>query len=116
MGEVYDSDPALTSFFQGGRARFDGIDSGLDYVFDFPLQDAIARVFTGKAPLRELPKTLAHDALYPDAASLVTFIGLHEMPRFLYRQGATAASLKQAFTFLLTTRGIPMIYSAMKSA
>jgi len=49
VGEVYDSDPALTSFFQGGRAPFDGIDSGLDSVFDFPLQDAIARVFTGKA-------------------------------------------------------------------
>ena len=110
VGEVYDSDPALASFFQGGRARFDGIDTGLDSVFDFPLQDAIARVFTGKAPLRELPKMLAHDAIYPDAASLVTFIGLHDMPRFLHRQGATAASLKQAFTFLLTTRGTPMIY------
>ena len=46
----------------------------------------------------------------PMPASLVTFIGLHDMPRFLHRQGATAASLKQAFTFLLTTRGIPMIY------
>ena len=53
---------------------------------------------------------LAHDALYPDAASLLKFIGLHDMPRFLHEQGATAASLKQAFTFLLTTRGIPMIY------
>ena len=110
VGEVYDSDPALPSFFQGGRARFDGIDSGLDSVFDFPLQDAIARVFAGKAPLRELPKTLAHDSLYPDPATLVTFLGLHDMPRFLHRPGATAESLKQAFTFLLTTRGIPMIY------
>jgi len=53
---------------------------------------------------------LAHDALYPDAASLVTLIGLHDMPRFLHRQDATAANLKQAFPFLLTTRGIPMIY------
>src|ERR1039457_1645909 len=62
----------------------------------------------GNAPLRELPKRLAHDSLYPDAASLVTFLGLHDMPRFLHRQGAAVDGLKQAFTFLLTTRGIPM--------
>jgi glycosidase len=110
VGEVYDSDPALPSFFQGGRVRFDGIDSGLDSVFDFPLQDAIARVFTNKASMRELPKMLAHDSLYPDPTKLVTFLGLHDMPRFLHRPGATAESLRQAFTFLLTTRGIPMVY------
>ena len=32
------------------------------------------------------------------------------MPRFLHRQGVTVDGLKQAFTFLMTTRGIPMIY------
>ena len=110
LGEVFDSDPSVPSFFQGGRPRFDTIDSGLDSVFDFPLQDAIARVFTGNAPLRELPKMLARDWLYPDPGRLVTFLGLHDMPRFLHRQGATAEGLKQAFTFLFTTRGIPMIY------
>lgn len=77
VGEIYDTDPALPAFFQGGRAGFDS-------VFDFPLQDAIARVFTGKAPVRELPKMLAHDGLYPDPDRLVTFIGLHDMARFLH--------------------------------
>jgi len=110
VGEVFENDPALPSFFQGGRASFDGIDTGLDSVFDFPLQDAIARVFTGNAPIRDLPKILAHDAMYPDAGRLVTFVGLHDMQRFLHRQGATPEVLKQAFTFILTTRGIPMIY------
>jgi glycosidase len=110
VGEVFDSDPALPSFFQGGRTELDGIDTGLDSVFDFPLQDAIARVFTGNAHISELPKMLAHDSQYPNPARLVTFLGLHDMPRFLHRQGATVDALKQAFTFLLTTRGIPMIY------
>jgi glycosidase len=103
VGEIYDTDPALTAFFQAGLAGFDS-------VFDFPLQDAIARVFTDKAPVRELPRILAHDSLYPDASRLVTFVGLHDMPRFLHRDGANPDGLKQAFTFLLTTRGIPMIY------
>jgi glycosidase len=110
VGEVFDSDPMLPSFFQRGHAQFDGIDTGLDSVFDFRLQDAIARVFTGKAPLRDLPKILAHHSLYADAGRLVTFLGLHDMPRFLYRHGATAEGLQQAFTLLMTTRGIPMIY------
>jgi glycosidase len=110
VGEVFDSDPSLPAFFQGGRARFDGVDSGLNSVFDFPLQDAIARVFAGKAPLRELPKMLAHDYLYHDPANLVTFIGLHDTTRFL------PEALRQAFTFLLTTRGIPMIYYGDKVA
>jgi neopullulanase len=110
VGEVFDSDPALVSFFQGGKMRFDGIDSGVDALFDFPLQNAMDKVFTGAAPLRELPKVLAHDALYPDANRLVTFIDLHDLPRFLHRRGATREALIEAFTFLLTTRGIPMLY------
>jgi glycosidase len=110
VGEVFDSDPALVSFFQGGKARFDGIDSGIDTLFDFPLQSAIDKVFTGAAPLRELPRLLAHDALYTDANRLVTFIDLHDLPRFLHRPGATPAALIEAFTFLLTTRGIPTLY------
>lgn len=36
VGEMFDADPALVSFFQGGITRFDGIDSGVDALFDFP--------------------------------------------------------------------------------
>jgi glycosidase len=57
-----------------------------------------------------LSRILAHDVLYPDPGRLVTFLGLHDLPRFLHRLGATPEGLKQAFTFLLTTRGIPMLY------
>src|ERR1039457_7411927 len=35
VGEMFDGDPAMVSFFQGGQARFDGVDSGVDTVFDF---------------------------------------------------------------------------------
>ena len=69
-----------------------------------------ARVFTGKAPLREITEMLAHDRFTRIADRLVTFSGLHDMPRFLHQPGATPESLKQVFTFLLTARGIPMIY------
>ena len=41
VGEVSDSDPTVTSFFEGGRKQFDGIDSELPTVFDFPMEKAL---------------------------------------------------------------------------
>jgi glycosidase len=110
VGEVLDRNPALVSFFQTGRAGFDGIDSGIDTVFDFPLYFAARRAFAEGEPVREVASMLAHDRLYPNAAVLVTLLGLHDVPRFMSVKGATAAGLKLAFTFLLTTRGTPLIY------
>jgi glycosidase len=110
VGEVFDGDPALVSFFQGGKARADGIDTGVDAVFDFPLHDVIRKVFSGAAPARDLSQMLAHDYLYPDPARLVTFVDLHDVTRFLNEPGATIGGLQRVFTFLMTARGIPMIY------
>lgn len=110
VGEVFDPDPALVAFFQGGHPRFDGVDSGVDTLFDFPLQFTIRKVFAGQAPLNEIPKLLSHDDLYHDPNRLVTFIDLHDLPRFLHEPGATLEALQQVFTLLLTTRGIPMLY------
>ncbi|HEX7770974.1 MAG TPA: alpha-amylase family glycosyl hydrolase, partial [Pyrinomonadaceae bacterium] len=45
VGEVKDGDVVHTSFFQGGRVRFDGVDSGLDSLLDFPLFYPIRHAF-----------------------------------------------------------------------
>jgi glycosidase len=111
VGEVFDGDPAMTSFFQGGKPRFDGVDSGVDSVFDFPLLYPIRRAFAEGKPLRETAATLAHDCLYQDPNLLVTFVGNHDMPRFMNEPGASLTGLKLALTFIMTTRGVPMIYS-----
>ena len=110
VGEVFDGDPGLVSFFQGGKERFDGIDSGVDSLFDFPLCGVIRRVFTHQAPIEELAKLLAHDHLYADPNRLVTFLGLHDTARFMSEPGAAVDDLKLAFTLLMTARGIPMVY------
>ncbi len=108
VGEMWDEDPALVAFFQGGRKQFDGVDSGVDALFDFPVYGAIRRVFAHNAPPEELAKVLAHDRLYPNPNLLVTFLGSHDTARFMNE--ASVEDLKLAFTFLMTTRGIPMIY------
>jgi glycosidase len=110
VGELLDGDPALVSFFQAGVQRFDGIDSGIDTLFDFPLFYPVRRAFGQGQELREVARALARDHLYPDASQLVTVLGLHDVPRFLNEPGATTDGLKLAFSFLLTTRGIPLVY------
>ena len=110
VGELFDGDPALVSFFQGGVSRFDGIDSGIDTLFDFPLYFRIREAFAKRGSLRDVAMMLARDHLYRDPAPLVTFLGLHDVPRFMSEPGATVAALKAAFTFLATARGTPLVY------
>ncbi len=110
VGEVKDGDVAHTSFFQGGRVRFDGVDSGLDSLLDFPLFYPIRHVFAEGRNLDAIPKTLAADYLYTDSEILVTLLGGHDDGRFMSEKGATIAGLKLANTFLLTTRGVPQLY------
>ena len=110
IGEMLDSDPSLVAFFQGGRARFDGVDSGIDSLFDFPLFFALRRAFGEGRSLREVATVVGHDHLYVDSDRLVTFLGLHDVPRFMNDTGATLEGLKLAFAALFTMRGIPLVY------
>ncbi len=110
VGEVKDGDVVHTSFFQGGRVRFDGVDSGLDSLLDFPLFYPIRHGFAEGKRIDEIPKTLAKDYLYSNPDILVTLLGGHDDGRFMSEKGATIAGLKLANAFVLTTRGVPQLY------
>ena len=110
VGEVKDGDAVHVSFFQGGRVRFDGVDSGLDTLLDFPLFYPIRNAFAEGKNLDEIPKTLSKDLLYTNPEILVTLLGGHDDKRFMSEPGANLTGLKLAHTFLLTTRGIPQLY------
>jgi glycosidase len=110
FGEVKDGDPVHVSFFQGGRVRFDGVDSGLDSLLDFPLFYPARHAFATGKPLKDVAQLLAKDSLYTNPDLLVTLVGSHDDGRFMSEPGATVAGLKLAHTFLLTTRGVPQIY------
>jgi len=110
VGEVKDGDTVHTSFFQGGKVRFDGVDSGLDSLLDFPLFYPVRHAFAEGHRLDEIPKTLAKDYLYNNPEILVTLLGGHDDGRFMSERGATLAGLKLANAFVLTTRGVPQLY------
>ena len=109
VGEAWVNDAADLSFFQGGRPGWDGIDPGVDTVFDFPLYQAAIMVFSGRAPATALAQALRRDGLYPRPDLLVTFLDNHDTPRFAALPGMTPERLRLAVTFLLTTRGIPQM-------
>lgn len=110
IGEVFHPDPSVTSFFEGGVRRYDGIDSGLSTVFDFPMFFTLRDVLLRNAPVGQIADVLRHDALYPRPELLVPFFGNHDVPRFASAEGSSIAKLKLAFGLTLTLRGIPELY------
>jgi neopullulanase len=110
LGELFDGDPALLSYFQRGKVGHDGIDTGIDTLYDFALHYAVRDVFAKGESARKLAQVLAHDYLYPRPEVLVPFVGVHDMQRFMNERGATVEGLKLAQTFVMTTRGTPLLY------
>jgi len=110
IGEAFHPDPTVTSFFVGGRKGWDGIDTGLTTVFDFPMFFAMRNVLLKDAPAGAIPNILRQDSLYPYPEYLVPFFANHDVPRFASMPGANPAKLKLAFGLALTLRGIPEIY------
>ena len=110
VGEVFERDAAQTSFFIGGHTGWDGIDTKLDSVFDFPLWNVSQLVFTNKASMRALRDQLKYDALYPDPLKITTFANSHDTMRFMSLDGATLEGAMMHIAFTLSVRGIPQLY------
>ncbi|WP_158793122.1 alpha-amylase family glycosyl hydrolase [Granulicella sp. L60] len=110
VGEVFNSDPTITSTFAGGVTRT-GVDTGLYTPFDFPTYFALRDVFLKDAPISKLADVLRLDNLYPHPERLIPFLGNHDTTRFLNDPAITPHTLELAFTILTTMRGMPQIYS-----
>jgi glycosidase len=110
IGEVFHPDPTVTSFFVGGRKGWDGVDTQLTTVFDYPTYFALRDVLVNGAPPGRLTNMLRQDALYPHPEFLVPFFGNHDVPRLLTATGGKPETLKMAFVLALTLRGIPQLY------
>ncbi len=110
VGEVYNVDPTVTSYWAGGQKGFDGVDTRLTTPFDFPMNSAIRETIAHGASAKKIVDVLRQDRLYPHPDLLVTFIGNHDMKRFLTDANVSVEKLKLAFSLLLTLRGIPQLY------
>src|SRR5260370_35055221 len=115
VGEVSGFDPAIAAYFAGGKTT-DGIDSGVDTVFDFSLYSALRKGILHDARAALLEQALQNDWMFPHPDWLGTFLGNHDNPRFMGERGETPAQLNLAFSVLLTSRRVPHIYSAYHTA
>jgi glycosidase len=109
VGEVFNGDPVITSSYADGVTRA-GVDTKLYTPFDFPTYFALRNVFTKGAPMSTLAEVLGHDSLYPHPERLVSFVGNHDTTRFVTAAKSESA-LELALAYVLTTRGMPQIYS-----
>lgn len=110
LGELFDSDPTLLSYFQKGKRGHDGIDPEIDTLYDFGLFYPIRNAFAQGQSIRQISQMFAKDWLYAKPNVLVTFLGVHDMPRFMNEPGATVEGLKLAQTLIMTSRGTPLLY------
>lgn len=110
IGEVFHPDPVVTSFFAGGRKRWDGIDTGVSTVFDFPLFSAMREVLVHGAPAGQIANVLRQDSLYPHPEWLIPFFANHDVPRMASETQSSPEKLLCAFGLTLTLRGIPELY------
>lgn len=115
VGECWYGEAAGTAFWQkGSRLNITGIDSNLPTVMDFPTmmlaRDAFKTQSTRLTGLNAIYDRLALDYLYEDPQHVLTMLDNHDSDRFLLEMPENLGWWKQAFAFMLTTRGIPQMY------
>lgn len=114
VGEEWNEDPAIVSYWQRGKVNYDGYTSSLPSLIDFPLQkafnDGLVEEDNYNTGFIKPYEMLAKDFLYPEPDNLLIFPDNHDVERLYTQVGQDLELFKIALTFYLTTRGIPQIF------
>lgn len=114
VGEAWMQRESMTAFYQKDTKFGNGYNSGIQYITDFPLYNAVTRAFTENEGWSEgmarIYYVLSQDFLYTNPYGLLIFADNHDLNRFYTSINEDLSAYKLAMAFLLTTRGIPMIY------
>lgn len=114
LGETWLHSTPFTAYFQGDSPVSGSYNSHLHSVTDFPLYYSISESFNEKEGwgegMNKLYLTLAKDFLYANPSMVVIFPDNHDLNRIFSSFDEDIDKLKMAMAFVLTTRGIPMMY------
>lgn len=106
--------PIHTAYWQEGANTFDGYNSYVKSVTDFPLHYAVNAALNENEGwmegLNRLYYVLSQDALYSNPQELVIFPDNHDVERFARIVDGDMNKFKNGIAFYLTTRGTPQIY------
>jgi len=118
VGETWYKSAADIAYWQKNNLNADGYNSNLPCVMDFQLFFALEKAFLEEQKwengLVRLYKSLSSDYLYRDKENLLIFSENHDTNRIMSTLDGDIQKFKLMMTFLMTTRGIPQIYSGIE--
>ena len=126
VGECWTRPASAVAYWQSGVKNYNGFDSNLPTVMDFPVEESIRQALEndGKewgAGLTRVYDAVAQDYLYADVNKLFTFLGNHDMDRFVdIVKDNDLRRVKLGYVLLAPMRGIPQVFAgdeyAMRSS
>ncbi len=115
VGECWTRPAPAVAYWQSGTKNFDGFDSNLPTVMDFPTEEAIRQALENDGNgwgngLTRVYDAVAMDYQYADVNKLLTFLGNHDMARITdVVKDKDPRRVKLAYVLLATMRGIPQV-------
>jgi len=115
VGECWTRPAPAVAYWQSGAKNFDGFDSHLPTVMDFPVEEAIRQALENDGQgwgngLTRVYDAMTMDYMYADVNKLFTFLGNHDMARITdVVKDKDPRRVKLAYVLLATMRGIPQV-------
>lgn len=115
VGECWTRPAPAVAYWQSGAKNFDGFDSNLPTVMDFPVEEAIRQALENDGTgwgngLTRVYDAMTLDYMYADVNKLLTFLGNHDMARITdIVKDKDPRRVKLAYVLLATMRGIPQL-------
>jgi glycosidase len=126
VGECWTRPAPAVAYWQSGTHNYNGFDSHLKSVMDFPLEEAIRQALETDGNgwgngLTRVYDAMSMDYLYGDVNNIMIMLGNHDMDRIAdVVKDQDPRRIKLAYTLLATMRGIPQVFYgdeyAMKSS
>lgn len=115
VGECWTRPAPAVAYWQSGTKNFDGFDSNLPTVMDFPVEESIRQALETDGSgwgngLVRVYDAMTMDYMYADVYKLLTFLGNHDMARITdVVKDKDPRRVKLAYVLLATMRGIPQV-------
>ena len=115
VGECWTRPAPAVAYWQSGAKNFDGFDSYLPTVMDFPVEEAIRQALENDGNywgggLTKVYDALTMDYMYADVNKLLMFLGNHDMARITdVVKDKDPRRVKLGYVLLATMRGIPQV-------
>ena len=115
VGECWTRPAPAVAYWQSGVKNYDGFDSNLPTVMDFPVEESIRQALENDGSgwgngLTRVYDAVAMDYMYADVNKLFTFLGNHDMARITdVVKDKDPRRVQLAYVLLATMRGIPQV-------